>query len=69
MDNQDKERFCINITEEWIRQGVSLTHLSIKTGISVQTLMQIRRNSVKPTELTCMKLCKALGVRPVEMIR
>ena len=69
MDNQDKERFCINITEEWARQGVSLIHLSIMTGLSAQTLMQIRRNSVRPTETTCMKLCKALGVRPMEMIR
>ena len=68
MDNKDKEKFAQNISRVWERQGWKLSTLSAYTGLSLETLRAIRNGSTRPTEHTCMKLCKVLRVRPMEMI-
>lgn len=69
MDKKDKERFALNITEEWECRGMTMTHLSAISGVSVDTLRAIKSGETRPTEATCVKLCRALNVRPMEMIR
>ena len=69
MDSKDKERFAVNITEEWERRGMTMTRLSAISGVSVATLRAIKSGETRPTEATCVKLCHALNVRPMEMIR
>ena len=68
MDNQDKENFARNVSRVWEEQGWKLSTLSAYTGISLETLRAIKSGGTRPTEHTCMKLCRVLRVRPMEMI-
>ncbi len=45
-----------------LEQGLSQARLAKKVGMSDRAISMIEQNKRTPTILTCLKLCKALGV-------
>jgi DNA-binding XRE family transcriptional regulator len=60
--------FAGRARQERLRQGMKITELAKAAGIHKNTIINIERNKTDTSVRTAVKICKALGCKPSDLI-
>ena len=71
--NKEAERFAMRVTKNLhrvrLKQEISQLELASKAGVDRKTINRIENGWFSPSMDTFFRICGALGVKPVDMVK
>jgi transcriptional regulator with XRE-family HTH domain len=64
-----ERRMMLRLREERLRQKLSYEELSNRSGVHRTSISLIERGKSHPTLILCLRLCGALGIELIDLMR